>query len=168
MSQSPFEAFVNGLLPAYLEGDANAKSKETESANVDRLVAMYRAVGLGDFQTVLDYFDEDMDMEIIGPSIIPISGRWRGKAQIAAALVRNFSMFEDQRPEVQTVVAQADRVVVVGHEQGRFKPTGRPYEIHWVQIFTFRDGKVVRFRELADTAVFLDALAGPGDHGEHG
>jgi ketosteroid isomerase-like protein len=55
-------------------------------------------------------------------------------------------------------VAQGDTVVVLGHEKGRFRPTGRDYELHWVQFFTFRDGKLARFRELADTAAFLDAV----------
>jgi ketosteroid isomerase-like protein len=158
MSQSAFAAFVDRLLPAYHEGDPNAAAKEAESRNVALLVGLYRAILRGDFPAALDVFADDMDMEIIGPSAIPISGHWRGKAQVAAAIARNFSLLEDQRPEVQSVVAQGDTVVVLGHEKGRFRPTGRDYELHWVQFFTFRDGKLARFRELADTAAFLDAV----------
>jgi ketosteroid isomerase-like protein len=158
MSQSSFTAFIDRLLPAYLDGDPTAVAKETEGGNVNRLIGLYRAIERGDFPAALDLFADDMDMEIIGPSSVPISGRWRGKEQIAAALVRNFSLFEDQRPEVQSVVAQGDTVVILGRETGRYRPTGREYELHWVQFFTFRDGKLVRFRELADTAVFLDAV----------
>jgi ketosteroid isomerase-like protein len=164
MNPSAFAEFIDRLLPAYNEGDPSAAAKEAEAANVARLVDMYRAIGRGDFAAALDLFANDMDMEIIGPSAVPISGRWRGKDQVAAALVRNFSLFEDQRPRVQSVVAQGDTVVVMGHETGRYRPTGRTYELHWVQFFTFRDGQLTRFRELADTAVFLDAVnpRGPG------
>jgi ketosteroid isomerase-like protein len=158
VSQLAFAAFIERLLPAFHDGDPNAVAKAPESANVHRLVEMYRAIARGDFPAVLGAFADDMEMEIIGPSAIPISGRWRGKDEIALALVRNFSLFEDQRPQVQSVVAQGDTVVVFGHEAGRFRPTGRDYELHWVQLFTFRDGQLARFRELADTAAFLDAV----------
>jgi ketosteroid isomerase-like protein len=41
---------------------------------------------------------------------------------------------------------------VIGREQGRYRPTGRSYDFHWVQQFEFRDGKIAHVRELTDTA----------------
>ena len=41
-------------------------------------------------------------------------------------------------------------VVVVAHEQGRIRATDSPYSIHWVQVATFRDGKLARLREIVD------------------
>ena len=35
-------------------------------------------------------------------------------------------------------------MVVVAHEQGRFRATNAPYAVHWVHIVTCRDGKIVR------------------------
>ena len=54
-------------------------------------------------------------------------------------------------------MAQGDVVVVVAHERGRFRATGRPYETHWVQIFTFRDGQLARFVQICDNSTMIDA-----------
>jgi ketosteroid isomerase-like protein len=60
-------------------------------------------------------------------------------------------------PRVRSVVAQGDVVVIVAHERGRFRKSGLPYTLHWVQIFTFPDGRVVRFRQICDSAAMLEA-----------
>ena len=54
-------------------------------------------------------------------------------------------------------MAQGDVVVVVARERGRFRETGRPYETHWVQIFTFRDGRLARFVQICDNSTMIDA-----------
>jgi ketosteroid isomerase-like protein len=47
-------------------------------------------------------------------------------------------------------------VVVIARESGRFRPSGHPYETHWVQIFTLRDGKIARFRQICDGSTLID------------
>jgi ketosteroid isomerase-like protein len=47
-------------------------------------------------------------------------------------------------------------VVVIAREKGKIRVTGRSYELHWVQQYEFRDGKITRFLELTapgDTGV---------------
>jgi len=69
----------------------------------------------------------------------------------------NFAQVEDQQSKIQSVVAQGDIVVVVAYERGRLRQLGRHYEVHWERIFTFREGKVARFRQICDSAALLDA-----------
>jgi ketosteroid isomerase-like protein len=59
---------------------------------------------------------------------------------------------------VEAVIAQGDKVVVVGKERGRFRPTGREYMLHWVYIYTLKEGKIVRVRELLDSSALLEAM----------
>jgi ketosteroid isomerase-like protein len=59
-------------------------------------------------------------------------------------------MVEDQRPEIRSVTAQGDTVVVIAHERGRVRETGSPYALHWVQLFQFRDGRIARVLEVID------------------
>ena len=42
----------------------------------------------------------------------------------------------------------------------RFLPTDKPYDIHFVQLFQFRDGKVVLVREVCGDASMRPAAAG--------
>jgi uncharacterized protein len=152
------ENFVERIYSVFTEGDPRVADKPTEEANVRRVQRMYAAVLAGNFDALLDAFAEDVELEIIGPSAILISGRWHGREEAGIALRKNFSHFEDQRPEVLTVVAQGETVVISAHETGRFRATGRPYDIHWVQFFTFRAGQMIRFREVADTEALLDVM----------
>jgi hypothetical protein len=67
------------------------------------------------------------------------------------------SAIENQEPEIRSVVAQGDVVVIVAHEHGRLRDSRRPYTLHWVQMFTFRDGRVARFRLICNSAAMVDA-----------
>jgi uncharacterized protein len=55
------------------------------------------------------------------------------------------------------VVAQGDIVVIVAHDRGTFRDSRRPYALRWVQMFTFRGGRVTRFRQICDSTAMLEA-----------
>ena len=153
--------FINQLRTAFEAGDVHATAKTTEAAHVELVQNLYRTVARGDLAAFLNSLAEDVEFENIGPSVIPFSGRWRGKTEVGAAIQRNFAVVEDQCPEVLTLVAQGDTVIIVAREQGRIRSTGRKYDMHLVQMFTLRDGQVVRFRQIFDSAVMVGALAVP-------
>ncbi|OWK36604.1 nuclear transport factor 2 family protein [Fimbriiglobus ruber] len=161
MSAAVLAKFIEDLHPAFEAGDPAAAQKSAEAACVGLVQDQYRAVVRGDFAAFLVSMAEDIELENIGPPAIPFVGCWRGRAEVAEAIRRNFSWLEDQQPEVLTVVAQGDTVIVIARERGRFKPTGRAYDMHWVQQFTFKDGRVARFRQVFDSASLLDAITGP-------
>jgi len=156
MDQPIVAKFIDGLASAFEEGDVGAAMKAAEAANVWRVQESYRAIARGDFAAFFESLAEDVEMEFVGPPHAPFAGRWRGRDEAARAVRENFSQVDEQRPEIQTVVAQGDLVVVVAQERGRFRATGRSYETHWVQIFTFRDGKVARFRQICDNSSMID------------
>ncbi len=51
-----------------------------------------------------------------------------------------------------------DRVVVLGHLQGRGKASGGTLDAPYAHVWTLRDGKAVHFRNYMDTATFLQSL----------
>lgn len=158
MDQVIASKLLNDLPRAFAEGDVNATQKQAEMENVRRVQEVYRAIASGNYVAFMDFLSEDIELEIVGPPVIPIVGHWRGKQEVGEAVQQNFALLEDQKPEIQTVVAQGDTVILVGRETGRFRPTGLPYTVHWVQIFTLRNGKAIRFRELFDSAAMLEAV----------
>lgn len=140
--------FIERMHDAFLEGDPQALTKQMEADNVRRMQTIYRAIARGDYAEALADAVDDIDLEIVAPPGHPFAGRWRGKAEVQEAIRRNFALVEDQRPEIQTLAAQGDTVVVVARERGRLRTTGQEYDLHFVQVFTFRDGKLTRMREL--------------------
>ena len=151
MSQ-PTPPFLDSLFDAFRDGDPLADTKTTEADNVRRVRDSYAAVVRGDFDAFADGLHPDVEFEIHGPKINAFVGKSRGREPVRDTVRKNFSQVEEQRPEIITVVAQGDTVVVVGHETGRYRPTGQRYDLHWVQVFTVRDGLIARFRQITDTS----------------
>jgi len=161
MNQAAMAAFVEQLMPAFRAGDPAAAAKRAEAEIMRLLRDIYWAVARQDFQTALGFLTDDIELEILGPPELPFAGHWRGRAEVASALAKNFAHLEDQRLELQHVVAQGDTIVVFARERGRYVVTGLPYDVHWVHLFQFRDGKVARFREICDHTGLVDAAKTP-------
>jgi ketosteroid isomerase-like protein len=109
----------------------------------------YRALARGDFQPAIALMAEAVELELHTPADLPISGGWRGVAEVAAAMQRNFGSLAEQQAELLEVVAQGDTVVLFAEERGKIRATGASYHIRWVQMFTFRDDRIVRIRGVA-------------------
>ena len=56
--------------------------------------------------------------------------------------------------------AGGDKVFVLGFYAATMRKSGKSAACEWVHVFTLRDGKVVRFRELTDTALLAEAYRG--------
>jgi uncharacterized protein len=156
MDQPVVAQFIERLASAFAEDDTDAAGKATEAANVRRVQETYRALASGDMAAFLETLAEDMEMEFVGSPNGLFAGRYRGREESARAVVENFAKVEEQRPEIHWVVAQGDVVIVVGQESGRIRRTGLPYDSHFVQVFTFRDGKMARYREIYDSTTMTD------------
>jgi uncharacterized protein len=150
--------FVDRLHDAFLDGDPGAASKGAEATNVLRLQAQYRALTQGDFAPLLAALADDVELDLQGPAELPINGRWRGLAEVSAAVQRNFGALEQQQAELLSVVAQGDTVVLFGEERGKARASGASYHVRWAQIFTFRGDKVCQVRGVA-------ALVAPSPQG---
>ena len=153
MNQPIVHQFIDRLGHAFAEDDDNAAAKVVESTNIGRMQEQYRAIAHGDFAAFLDTLADDISMEFVVRRMCRSPAAGEAATRRARPCENNFAQVEDQQPEIQSVVAEGDIVVVVAYERGRHRQSGRPYQVHWVQIFTFRDGKVARFRQICDSAV---------------
>lgn len=46
----------------------------------------------------------------------------------------------------------------IGHTKCLAKPTGKTYDTDFVHLFTFREGKIIRFKEFFDTYIAGEAF----------
>ena len=72
-----------------------------------------------------------------------------GAEAIRAALAHNFDSLVEQQPEISNVLSQPDLVVLIGHERGLIRATGEPYDVQFVQRYTFRGGKLAAVQVVA-------------------
>lgn len=123
-----------------------------EMRNVPLVQQMYAAFGKRDIQTLLTLVSDEIDWQILGPPKIAHAGPHRGRDQVRRFFATIAETLEITQFEPREFISQGDKVVVLGYYGGRVKATGRQYASEWAHVFTLRDGKVVKFREYADTA----------------
>ena len=132
----------------------------TDSATLEIVQKLYEAFGRGDLPAILSHLAEDVTWKYLGPAEIPFGGTRHGKEQVAQFFAAIAGSLEVQDFGVDRFIAQGDMVVALGHERMRVKTTGRTYETQWAHVFTVRDGKIVEFREYADTSAVAQAFRG--------
>jgi ketosteroid isomerase-like protein len=123
-----------------------------EQENLATVEGIYAAFGRADLAGIVDQVAEDVVWHDPGPSEVPHAGTYTGRDGVARffATLGETVAVEDFAPE--EFVAEGDRVVVLGRMRARVKETGRAYDSDWAMVWTFRDGKVARFRVYEDTA----------------
>lgn len=144
------------LIAVLLSGCATTtQPAATAGSNEARVRALYDAFGRGEVPTVLASFDPDivwMEAENINYAD---RNPYRGpQAIVEGVFMRIGTDWNDFRVNVEQVIDGGETVVALGRYSATNKSTGLPLNAQFVHVWKFRDGKVVRFQQYADTAQF--------------
>ncbi len=128
--------------------------------SVEVVRGIYEALGRGDMAGVLGAMADDIKWyEAEG---MPYGGVYQGGEAVAQNVfgpvmqdIPNFAVTAEQ------FIASGDTVAVVARYTGTGKDTGKELDLPVVHVWDVRDGKVVQFRQFADTVKFLEVVA-PG------
>jgi ketosteroid isomerase-like protein len=119
-----------------------------------RIRDLYAARVAGRLDATLADFSDDVtfDFNGVGAGFPGLAGAVKGKANVAATiegLIETFR-FEDWRE--RSLIVEGDHAAL--HWSGRvvFTPTGASDTFDVVDLFTFKDGKIVELRQSTDTA----------------
>ena len=132
----------------------------SQESNQELVQKLYAAFGRGDLGYILDACLVNVEWEYVGSTAIPYGGRYAGKQGVEQFFARLGQTCDIKRFEPRDFVAQGDNVVVLGYEEGIARPTGRSFQTPWVHIFTIQNGKLLRFREFADSYAVAMAFQG--------
>lgn len=130
--------------------------------NVRLIQQLFEAFSRGSIGDILVAVTDDVDWE--GPvsqhaGSLPWAGARRGPGEVADYF-RQLAASSQWHPMEDVVfTAAGDRVVVEGRNRNIARATGKPYEHAWVMVFTFRAGKITRFRHYYDPADITHALS---------
>ena len=83
---------------------------------------------------------------------VPFAGSYHGKAEVARFFAELGAAMQPTRFVIKDIIAENDKVVVLGEATWLVRSTGRSYDSPWVHVFTMRDGKFIRVEALYDTA----------------
>ena len=130
----------------------------SEEQNQQTVQGLYEAFGRGDVPAMLAALSDDVDWRLDGPASVPYFGQYKGHGGVVDFLTKLGSNVEMERFEPREFISKGDKVVVLGGERGRVKPTGRGFEQEWAMVFTVSGGKIKSFRCYEDTEAVSGAF----------
>ena len=123
--------------------------------NVALARAGYSAFAAGDIPGVLALLDENIVWST--PASIRFGGVYHGPSGAAEFFMKLPQNFAELSVQPETFTDAGDTVVVQGTHRGR-TAIGNTFEVPWVHVWTWRDGKATGFTEYMDTATVAVAL----------
>lgn len=135
-----------------MTGDARAR-------NLRSLEAIFDSLRVGDWETVLTYWDADGVMEIpYAPGGTP--GRYQGIEAISANQRTSRAMFSAWETREVDVHPTTDPDIFFAEYASRatVAATGREYANHYVGYFRFHDGRLVHWKEYFDPGAIRAAF----------
>src|SRR4051794_18535715 len=124
--------------------------------NVDTVRRMYAAYARGDFEAGLSCLDPNI--EFSQPEDEPGGGTYHGHAGVIEAFVKWTGAWEDYRVEVEELTDHGEGVLARTRHLGRGKDSGVEVDMRIFQLWTLRNGKVVRATMYYEEAEAREAL----------
>jgi ketosteroid isomerase-like protein len=118
----------------------------TKDERLSVLHAAFDAIIQGNFDAFGEKVTDDVELNISGFGVL--DGSWRGRAEVIAASRKNFGQLGQQKPEIESIIAEGERIAVLLNEKGIFRSNGQPYSVRGVQWFTFAEGKIRKIDEI--------------------
>lgn len=131
----------------------------SRTANIQATEALFAAFGDGDIPEILKYLDDDIVIEFYGPAVIPYAGTYRGLTEGRKFFETVLSSVDINEFEPQEMLADADKVIVIGHLNLTARSTRGEIDSDFVHVITLRDGKWLRFRDFMNTANAVQAFS---------
>jgi uncharacterized protein len=130
-----------------------------EEENVTIVKRLYDAFKRREIHSIMDMFADDAIMHGPAPSgVLPWGGTYNGRSGVTQFFKTLGESLEPRQFDLNDFIAQDNKVVVLGYQKGHARPTGRPYEIEFVHVWTIDNSKFTEFRVYNDTASLVEAL----------
>ena len=104
----------------------------------------------GDASAFYDLFAEDIEHDMGGHSLPDFFGVSHGREAVLDFYRRYWGTWAEYTAVAEEVLDAGYHVVIRILERGKGKGSGIPFERRWYQVWTFREGKVVRWRGFED------------------
>jgi uncharacterized protein len=125
--------------------------------NVEIVRGTFEAWNRGDYEAAGAAYDPEVEVEMrLGADL---DGTYRGFDELARMLRGFWETFGEFRSEPTDFATSGDEVVATLNHRGRGETSGAEVQMTNWQVFTVRDGRIVRYRIYAKQA---EALAAAG------
>jgi ketosteroid isomerase-like protein len=126
-----------------------------ENVEVVRRAFAYEIYGVGDRAEAEAIFDPNV---VMNPTN---EGPFHGLDAMRDDFERWASAFEELEVSAEEFIDAGDRVLVTAYHRGRGRTSGVEVDGRFYEVYTLRDGKVVRVDEYVERAEALEAVGLP-------
>jgi uncharacterized protein len=124
-----------------------------DDVKIKTIAEVYQAFGRGDVAAILDAVTDDVDWAAEAASAAaPWYGVRHGKNEVAEFFAAFGATMEVQEFTPVSFAANDTDVHAVVRFRARSRSTGKSAAMNLHHFFTFRDGKIARYRGTEDTA----------------
>jgi ketosteroid isomerase-like protein len=128
---------------------------------VDTVKALYEDRGQGDAQRAPGAADHAVEWSEADGFLYADGSLHVGPRAVAEGVFSQLATDVDGFAVVpERFIEGGDAVVVEGRYRGTLRATGRPVDARFAHVWRLRHGKVVRFRQYADTPRWAEAVRG--------
>ena len=125
----------------------------------EKVAALYEAMNRGDFDTAVECLHRDVEIQPALGGVMDIGRRYRGHdgaRQLMETITEGIERIETRVEAQEVTEIGGDRLIRVErwHPRGR---QGMETEILITQLYTFRDGLILRIDGFRDKAEALEA-----------
>jgi ketosteroid isomerase-like protein len=107
----------------------------------------------------VEAYAEDVEWDLSAYPLVDLPSHGRGRDNLFETFAQYLSGWKDYRPEAREFIAAGDDVVIVLHETASIADSDAVLERDVFQVWTLRDGLVVKWRVFATRE---EALEGAG------
>jgi ketosteroid isomerase-like protein len=113
---------------------------------------LYDAYERRDFDCVAALLADDIDWIIYAPiNLFPFAGHRKGRVAVLQTLVAIATQYQLERYRPEIIIVEGDRAAVLSDVSFLQRSSNRTIRFQLVNFLRWRDGKIVEFREFANT-----------------
>ena len=122
---------------------------------------VYSAYARGDVARVALLIHEDIDWIIYGPvTVFPFAGMRRGRAAVLVAMGEIAESYQLESHRIEQTIIDGDRAAVLADVGFKQRATGRSLRFRVANFLRFNDGRLIEFREFADSFDLVEQALG--------
>jgi ketosteroid isomerase-like protein len=134
---------------------------QAETIDLERMRSGYAAIARQDWDEVQALYDPEI--EWVDPPEVPDGGVHVGLEAVRRSWQNYLDALEDWALEPVEFVTGEDEIVVRSHVTGVARHTGIPIDMELFQVWTARDGLLIRQRAFFDRGAAYEAAGIPND-----
>ena len=129
----------------------------SREAMLETINRAYEARRTGDIEALMAAFHPDAGFELKGENrLLNLCGRIDGHANVRNGMTAFIGGFAFAKRAILDAIVENDRAVVRSRLRITYTKTRTTFETEILDLFRFKDGKVLELVEFADTALVKD------------